>query len=132
MSRDVPSAHDATQTHDCKTVGCDGTARANRGRYAYLCDHCKTVAQRRHETAPPPAPPEPPAPPAAEEPPPAPLLEAAIDELAGHAKNLEDAIAARQLAREQAAAAVEAFNTGLQIVQAARALLGVQPRGDET
>ena len=38
------SAQDATGTFDCKTPDCSGTAKFNRGRWAYLCDSCKTAA----------------------------------------------------------------------------------------
>lgn len=34
----LASAQDATASYDCKVYGCPNTARANRGKFAYLCD----------------------------------------------------------------------------------------------
>lgn len=51
----MTTAHDATSSFDCKTPGCTGEARSNRGKYAYLCDHCIRT-KKADEPAPQPRP----------------------------------------------------------------------------
>lgn len=141
MGGDVHSAHDATLTHDCKTFGCTGIARANRGRYAYLCDDCKTAAisrerderAERHQAATPP-PAAPPTEPDAEPQPEAgevASLAAATSDLAVVSKALEDAVQERALARQRVTETVETFNECLHVKAAAEQLLTGKLRGDD-
>ena len=106
LMRGVP-ASEAAATFDCKIPNCDGEARANRGKHAYLCDHHKTSppAAVRAEHAPPD------------------IVEAARKILPAAAA-LKKKLQARHKAGAEARAALAAFNESLNDLKAsAQALL---------
>jgi hypothetical protein len=49
------SAQEITQSYDCKTIDCDGTAKSRVGRYSY-CDHCQRNRAEQRILTPTPAP----------------------------------------------------------------------------